>query len=202
MCIQIQWHTLHTTYNVSHYIVSFILLYCNFHLSFNHCIFTLLCVLYVFILLYQSSLCLLHFNKLLQQLEALGQCIPPLRHVLPVPPSGESIWMNVRYPFSVSPNIDESRKQSLYPDVDPDRHQNLIFYSLAHCQPSLKISYKSVWKFLRKIANKQTKTDRQTNNDDYISSLAEVIKQLRNYLTKVRPTKNEQNYTAYNRIIN
>ena len=25
----------------------FILLYCNFHLSFNHCIFTLLCVLYV-----------------------------------------------------------------------------------------------------------------------------------------------------------
>jgi len=32
---------------VSHYIVSFILLYCNFHLSFNHCIFALLCVLYV-----------------------------------------------------------------------------------------------------------------------------------------------------------
>jgi len=30
-----------------HYIVSFILLYCNFHLSFNHFIFTLLCVLYV-----------------------------------------------------------------------------------------------------------------------------------------------------------
>jgi len=27
--------------------VSFILLCCNFHLSFNHCIFTLLCVLYV-----------------------------------------------------------------------------------------------------------------------------------------------------------
>ena len=32
---------------VSHYIVSFIFLYCNFHLSFNHYIFTLLCVLYV-----------------------------------------------------------------------------------------------------------------------------------------------------------
>ena len=26
------------------------------------------------------------------KLEALGQCIPPPRHVLPVPPSGESLW--------------------------------------------------------------------------------------------------------------
>ena len=34
--------------------------------------------------------------------------------------------------------------------------------------PILKISCKSVWKFLRKVANKQT------NNDNYISSLAEV----------------------------
>jgi len=37
------------------------------------------------------------------------------------------------------------------------------------CQPSLKISRKSIWKFLHKVAN------RQTNNDDYISSLVEVI---------------------------
>ena len=46
---------------------------------------------------------------------------------------------------------------------DPDRHQNLgliIFCSLAHCQPSLKISCKSVRKFLRKVANRQT--NRQT----------------------------------------
>jgi len=57
------------------------------------------------------------------ELEALGQCIPPPRHVLPVPPSGESVWI---------------------------------------------ISCKSVWKFLHKVAN------RQTNNDDYISSLVEV----------------------------
>ena len=55
---------------------------------------------------------------------------------------------------------------------DPDHHQNLISSSLAHCQPSLKISCKSVRKFLRKIANRQT--DRQTNNDDDITSLAEV----------------------------
>ena len=40
--------------------------------------------------------------------------------------------------------------------------------SLAHCQPSLKISCKSVRKFLHKVAN------RQTNNDDYITFLAEV----------------------------
>ena len=56
---------------------------------------------------------------------------------------------------------------------DPDRHQNfLIICSLAQCQPSLKISCKSVEKFLRKVANSQT--DKQ-KNDYYISSLAEVI---------------------------
>ena len=44
-----------------------------------------------------------------------------------VPPSGESVCMNdwlqqqiyVRLPLSVSPNSDESGKQSLYPDGDP-----------------------------------------------------------------------------------
>ena len=58
---------------------------------------------------------------------------------------------------------------------DPDRHQNLIICN-SHCQPSLKISCKSVWNFLRKVPNRQTdkQINRQTNNDDYISSLAEV----------------------------
>jgi len=38
---------------------------------------------------------------------------------------------------------------------------------MAHCQPSLKISCKSIRKFLRKVANRQTdKSDRQTNNDE------------------------------------
>jgi len=50
---------------------------------------------------------------------------------------------------------------------DPDRHQNLIICSLAHCQPSLKISCKSVPKFLRKVHNRQT--NKQTTNNDYIS---------------------------------
>jgi len=44
---------------------------------------------------------------------------------------------------------------------DPDRRQNLVICSLAHSQPSVKISCKSVRTFLRKVAN------RQTNNDDY-----------------------------------
>ena len=43
-----------------------------------------------------------------------------------------AIW---RITFPIDPNSDESRKQSLYPDGDPDRHQ--FFCSLAHCQPSL-----------------------------------------------------------------
>ena len=51
---------------------------------------------------------------------------------------------------------------------DPDHHQNLIICSLAHCQRSVKMSCKSVQKFLHKVAN------RQTNNGDYISSLVEV----------------------------
>ena len=53
---------------------------------------------------------------------------------------------------------------------DLDRHQNLIICSLAHCQPSLKISCKHIQKILREVAN------RQTNNDENISSLVEVIK--------------------------
>jgi len=46
---------------------------------------------------------------------------------------------------------------------NPDRYQNLTICSLAHCQPFLKISCKSVLKFLRRVANRQT--DRQANND-------------------------------------
>ena len=53
----------------------------------------------------------------------------------------------------------------LYSDGDPDRHQNLVVCSLAHCKPSPKISCKSVRKFLREVANRQTNrpTDKQTN---------------------------------------
>ena len=51
--------------------------------------------------------------------------------------------------------------KSLYPDDDPDRHQYLIICSLAHCQPSVKILWKSVRKFLRKVANRQTNKQRR-----------------------------------------
>jgi len=76
--------------------------------------------------------------------------------------------------FRIS-QCDESGKKSLYPEGYLDRHQNLTVRSLVHCQLSPKISRKSVRNFLRKVANKQT--DRQTNNDDYISSLEEIKKE-------------------------
>jgi len=65
------------------------------------------------------------------ELEALGQCIPPPRHVF------TSVAIRIRIRI-------------------PNRLQNLIVCSLAHCQPSLKIACKSVRKFLRKVANRQT----------------------------------------------
>jgi len=50
----------------------------------------------------------------------------------------------------------EKNNPCIHPDGDPDRHQNLTVCPLAHCQPSLKITCKAVWKFLRKVANRQT----------------------------------------------
>jgi len=50
-------------------------------------------------------------------------------------------------------------------DRDPDRHQSLIICSLAHCQPSLKISCKSVWTFCAKLlTNRQTDKQRRKHN--------------------------------------
>jgi len=72
---------------------------------------------------------------------------------------------------------------------DPDRHQHLIACSLANCQPSLKISCNSVQKFLLKLAKRQT--DRQTDNDDCISSLAEIDILTDVTLTKINTDKRE-----------
>jgi len=58
---------------------------------------------------------------------------------------------------------------------DPNRHQNFTICSLAHCQSLTKISCKSVWKFLHKVANRQT--NRHTKNYNYISSLVKAMKQ-------------------------
>jgi len=56
----------------------------------------------------------------------------------------------------------------MYRDISPasgesirDRHQKLTIYSMAHCQPYLKISCKSVAKFLRKVAKTQTSRQRR-----------------------------------------
>jgi len=50
-----------------------------------------------------------------------------------------AIWRDERplTTFRIS-HSNESGKQSLYPDGDPDRHQNLTTCSLAHCRPTLK----------------------------------------------------------------
>jgi len=74
------------------------------------------------------------------------------------------------YHFPYLPTVTNPENKPLYPDGDPDRHQNLIICSLAHYQPSLKMSCKRVRKFLRKVAN------RQTNNVENITSLTKVKK--------------------------
>jgi len=71
------------------------------------------------------------------KLEALGKCIPLPRHLTIV-----MIHIQIR---------------------DPDHQQNVIICSLAHCRASLKISCKSIQRFLCKVADKQT--DRQTKDD-------------------------------------
>ena len=62
---------------------------------------------------------------------------------------------------SISPNSDESGKQSLHPDGDLDRHQNLIICSLAHHQSSLKISCNPFESFCAKLIT-STQTNKQT----------------------------------------
>ena len=63
---------------------------------------------------------------------------------------------------SVSPNSDESGKQSPYPDGDTDRHQNLTMCSLAHCQPSLKFHANLFGSFCAKLlTNRQTSHQRR-----------------------------------------
>ena len=63
------------------------------------------------------------------------------------------------------------------PDSDPDHSQNLIISSFYLFRHILKISSKSVHKFLSYLVHKQTnkQTDRQTNPGENITSLAEVI---------------------------
>ena len=59
------------------------------------------------------------------------------------------------------------------PDSDLNHSQNLITSSVYHFGHILKILSKSVHKFLSYLVHKQT--DGQTNPDENITSLAEVI---------------------------
>ena len=53
----------------------------------------------------------------------------------------------------------------------PDRHQNLMEWSLGSWLPSRNILFKSVHNFLSNPANRQTdrQTDKQTNRGEYIT---------------------------------
>jgi hypothetical protein len=65
----------------------------------------------------------------------------------------------------------------LDPEKHPDLSQNLIDWSLARAQSSLKVSSKFVHNLLRYLASRQTdrQTDKQTDRGENITSLAEVI---------------------------
>jgi len=54
---------------------------------------------------------------------------------------------------------------------NPDLNQNLIICSMAHCQASVKISCKSIWKFLCKVANRQTNKQRRLHNLGVLSCI-------------------------------
>ena len=84
----------------------------------------------------------------------------------------------------MSPNSDESGKQSLYPGSEPDRHQNLITCSLHGPLPTFSEN------FMQILSARQT--DNQTDNDDYISSLMEVKKKL-----TTPSVRSCSNYTGY-----
>ena len=92
------------------------------------------------------------------KLEALGQWIPPPRHVLKVSQYGSRSGSE-----SVSGYL--TRIAS---------HQHLTICSLAHCQPSLEISRKSVRTFFANKLLTNRQRNRQTNNDDFAFSLSEV----------------------------
>ena len=85
------------------------------------------------------------------KLEALGQCIPPSRHVLPV--------SRYRFGFgSVSGSERVIRSSGSLPKFnhlfirmrDPDRLQNSTICLWAHCQHCVKMSCKSIQTFLYK----------------------------------------------------
>ena len=72
---------------------------------------------------------------------------------------------------------------------DPDRRQNLIICSLTHCQSSLKMSCKSVWKFLHKQTDKQRRLHILLGGGNHEGNLF----QSHNALSFLSPTNSEVN---------
>jgi len=70
-------------------------------------------------------------------------------------------------PLFVSANNNEARKQFLYPDGDPNCYQNLIVCS----------TFPENFMQIREEVFAQScyQTDKQSNNDENISSLAEIM---------------------------
>ena len=88
-----------------------------------------------------------------------------------------------------------------------DCHQNLIICSLAHCQPSLKISCKSVRKFLRKVANRQTTISLRKlilldeSNDQIVNTIAQQNADIYKKANKDMKTMYFEKYTRLNKIV-
>ena len=66
---------------------------------------------------------------------------------------------------------------------DPDHHQYLIICSLAHCQSSLKFCANPFGSFRAKLLTDR-QTNKQTHNDEHITSLAEVTSENQKRLVK------------------
>ena len=88
------------------------------------------------------------------KLEALRQCVPPPRHVLPVLPSDKSVWMNVWMSVNHFPYL----PIVMTLENNPYHHQNLTICSLAHCNLPWKFHANLFGSFCAKLL-----TDRQTN---------------------------------------
>ena len=94
-------------------------------------------------------------------------------------------------PLSVSPNSDKSGKQSLYPDGDRDRHQNLIVCSFAQCHFFLKIHANPFGSFCAKLLTDK-QTDRQTDKQRREHNLGGA----NNYPQKTRATSELSKYCS------
>jgi len=75
-----------------------------------------------------------------------------------------SSFISVIHFLSVSTSSDESEKQSLYPDGDPDRHQNLVVHLFIGPLPTFPENFMQI----RSEVFAKLLTGKQPNNDEDI----------------------------------